>query len=114
MTAGSWAGGLADPLSLGDAAIFRDLNGLSVVSEAPATAGRMNLWKARRVAGLIRRLASECHNEGTSPMHPYTVKIRFNGSVSYVTVNANSGGQAKQLVIAQYGGQVDVLSAQRA
>jgi hypothetical protein len=85
-----------------------------MVCEAPATAGRMNLLKARRVAGLIRRLASEYHKEGTSPMHPYTVKIRFNGSVSYVTVNANSGGQAKQLVIAQYGGQVDVLSAQRA
>jgi len=90
------------------------LNELSVVCEAPATAGRINLLKARRLAGLIRRLASEFHKEGTSPMHPYTVKIRFNGSVSYVTVNANSGGQAKQLVIAQYGGQVDVLSAQRA
>ncbi len=47
-------------------------------------------------------------------MHPYSVKIRFNGSVSYVLVNANSAGQAKQLVIAQYGGQVDVLSVQRA
>jgi hypothetical protein len=47
-------------------------------------------------------------------MTPYTVKIRFNGSISYVTVNANSAGQAKALVIAQYGGQVDVLSAQRA
>lgn len=47
-------------------------------------------------------------------MHPYTVKIRFNGSISYVTVNANSAGQAKQLVIAQYGGQVDVLGAERA
>ncbi|MEI6537419.1 MAG: hypothetical protein WCN98_18895 [Verrucomicrobiaceae bacterium] len=47
-------------------------------------------------------------------MHPYSVKIRFNGSVSHVLVNANSAGQAKQLVIAQYGGQVDVLSVQRA
>jgi hypothetical protein len=47
-------------------------------------------------------------------MTPYTVKIRFNGSISYVTVNANSAGQAKQLVLAQYGGSVDVLSAERA
>jgi len=74
----------------------------------------MNLLKARRVASLIWPPESAFHNEGTFPMHPYSVKIRFNGSVSYVTVNANSGGQAKQLVIAQYGGQVDVLSAQRA
>ena len=47
-------------------------------------------------------------------MHPYSVKIRLNGSISYVTVNANSAGQAKQLVIAQYGDAVDVLSVQRA
>lgn len=47
-------------------------------------------------------------------MTPYSVKIRVNGAISYVTVNANSAGQAKALVIAQYGGQVDVLSAQRA
>ena len=47
-------------------------------------------------------------------MTPYNVKIRFNGVISHVTVNANSAGQAKQLVLAQYGGQVDVLSVQRA
>jgi len=47
-------------------------------------------------------------------MTAYEVKIRLNGSVSYVTVNANSAGQAKQLVLAQFGGQVDVLSVQRA
>jgi len=74
----------------------------------------MSPLKARRAASLIWRPVSAFHKEGTFPMHPYSVKIRFNGSVSYVTVNANSGGQAKQLVIAQYGGQVDVLSAQRA
>ncbi|NBX29104.1 hypothetical protein EBR04_01410 [bacterium] len=48
------------------------------------------------------------------PMTTYNVKIRFKGSISYVTVNANSEGQAKQLVLAQYGGQVDVLSVSRA
>ncbi|MFM7292350.1 MAG: hypothetical protein ACKO6B_14125 [Planctomycetia bacterium] len=47
-------------------------------------------------------------------MTTYSVKIRFNGSVSYVTVNASSGGQAKALVAAQYGGQVDVLEVKRA
>jgi len=47
-------------------------------------------------------------------MTAYNVKIRFNGTISYVTVNANSAGQAKQLVLAQYGGQVDVLSVERA
>lgn len=47
-------------------------------------------------------------------MTAYNVKIRFNGAISYVTVNASSAGQAKQLVLAQYGGQVDVLSVQRA
>lgn len=47
-------------------------------------------------------------------MTAYNVKIRFKGSISYVTVNANSAGQAKALVLAQYGGQVDVLSVQRA
>lgn len=47
-------------------------------------------------------------------MHPYTVKIRFNGTISYITVNANSAGQAKQLALAQFGGQVDVLSVTRA
>lgn len=47
-------------------------------------------------------------------MTSYSVKIRLNGAISYVTVNASSAGQAKQLVLAQYGGQVDVLSVQRA
>ncbi len=46
-------------------------------------------------------------------MTTYNVKIRFNGVISYVTVNASSAGQAKQLVLAQYGGQVDVLSVSR-
>jgi hypothetical protein len=57
---------------------------------------------------------SETAAERKLRMTPYSVKIRFNGSVSYVTVNANSAGQAKQLVLAQYGGQVDVLSVSRA
>ena len=47
-------------------------------------------------------------------MHPYAVKIRLNGVVSLTTVTANSAGQAKQLVTAQYGGRVEVLSVSRA
>lgn len=47
-------------------------------------------------------------------MTTYDVKIRFNGVISWVQVNANSAGQAKQLVLSQYGGAVDVLSVQRA
>ncbi len=46
-------------------------------------------------------------------MTAYRVKIRFNGSISYVTVNASSAGIAKQLVQAQYGPAVNVLSVQR-
>lgn len=47
-------------------------------------------------------------------MTQYSVKIRFNGAISSVTVSASSAGQAKQLVLAQHGGQVDVLSVSRA
>ena len=47
-------------------------------------------------------------------MAPYSVKIRVNGAISYVTVNANSAGQGKQIVMAQCGGSADVLSVQRA
>jgi hypothetical protein len=47
-------------------------------------------------------------------MTEYSVKIRLDGRVSYVTVTASSAGHAKQLVLAQYGGSVDVLSVQRA
>lgn len=47
-------------------------------------------------------------------MAAYSVKIRFRGTISYVTVNASSAGIAKQLVLAQYSGQVDVLSVTRA
>ncbi len=46
-------------------------------------------------------------------MTAYNVKIRFNGSISYVTVNASSSGVAKRLVQAQYGPAVTVLSVQR-
>ena len=43
-------------------------------------------------------------------MTAYSVKIRLQGSISYVTVNANSAGHAKKLVMAQYGDSVDILS----
>lgn len=49
-----------------------------------------------------------------NPMTQHNVKIRFKGVISCVTVNANSAGQAKQLVKAQYGDEVDVLSVERA
>jgi len=47
-------------------------------------------------------------------MTTYSVKIRLDGRISYVTVTASSAGHAKQLVLAQYGNAVDVLSVQRA
>jgi hypothetical protein len=47
-------------------------------------------------------------------MTTYNVKIRFNGRISYTQVQASSAGHAKQLVLAQYGGAVTVLSVQRA
>lgn len=47
-------------------------------------------------------------------MTEYRVKIRLNGAISSVSVNASSAGGAKQLVQAQYGPAVDVLSVQRA
>lgn len=46
-------------------------------------------------------------------MHPYEVKIRLGGQISYVTVNANDAGQARKLVLAQFGGQVTVLEVSR-
>jgi hypothetical protein len=47
-------------------------------------------------------------------MTTYNVKIRLNGRISYTTVTASSAGHAKQLVLAQYGGAVDVLTVSRA
>jgi hypothetical protein len=44
----------------------------------------------------------------------YQVKIRFQGHVSWVEVNANGSDQAKALVKQQYGSEVDVLYAKPA
>ncbi len=44
----------------------------------------------------------------------YEVKIRFQGHVSWVEVEANGSDQAKALVRQQYGAEVDVLYARRA
>ena len=44
----------------------------------------------------------------------YQVKIRFQGHVSWVEVDANGSDQAKALVRQQYGEQVDVLNAKPA
>jgi hypothetical protein len=65
-------------------------------------------------AGFVRRPDRETLFSEIPFMTTYNVKIRFNGVVSWTTVQANSAGQAKQLVLAQYGGAVDVLSVQRA
>jgi len=39
----------------------------------------------------------------------YQVKIRFQGHVGWVEVDANNAAQAKELVRQQYGPQVDVI-----
>jgi hypothetical protein len=44
----------------------------------------------------------------------YEVKIRFQGHVSWVEVDANNASQAKALVRQQYGPQVDVLNSKMA
>lgn len=46
-------------------------------------------------------------------MHPYEVKIRLGGRISYVTVNASDAGHARRLVLAQFGGQATVLQVKR-
>jgi len=46
-------------------------------------------------------------------MHTYEARIRLNGNVTTTTVKANSAGQAKQLVQAQFGPEVTVLSVKR-
>ena len=43
----------------------------------------------------------------------YQVKIRFQGHVSWVEVDANNGAQAKELVRQLYGPEVDVIYSQR-
>ena len=44
----------------------------------------------------------------------YQVKIRFQGHISWVEVDASHQGQAKALVQQQYGPEVDVLYVKRA
>jgi len=39
----------------------------------------------------------------------YEVKIRFQGHVSWVEVDANNGAQAKELVRQQFGPEVEVI-----
>ena len=46
-------------------------------------------------------------------MHTYEARIRLNGNVTTTTVKANSAGQAKKLVQAQFGPEVTVLSVKR-
>ena len=43
----------------------------------------------------------------------YEVKFRVKGIVSTTTVQARDAGQAKKLVMAQYGGEAQVLSVKR-
>jgi len=44
----------------------------------------------------------------------YQVKIRFQGHVSWVEVDANGSDQAKALVRQMYGEKVDVLNSKKA
>jgi ribosomal protein S16 len=44
----------------------------------------------------------------------YDVKIKFEGTVSWVQVPAHDSGQAKRLVQEQYGDKVQVLEARPA
>ena len=46
-------------------------------------------------------------------LHTYEARIRLNGVVSTTRVQAKDGGHAKQLVQAQYGSSVTVLSVKR-
>ncbi len=44
----------------------------------------------------------------------YEVKVRFQGHISWVKVEANGSDQAKALVREQYGPKVEVLYARQA
>ena len=44
-------------------------------------------------------------------MKIYRLKIRLNGSISYVEVQASDTGRAKAFVRAQYGVSIDILEA---
>jgi len=44
-----------------------------------------------------------------TPTMKYQIKIRFQGHVSFVEVDANNGAQAKELVRQQFGPEVDVI-----
>lgn len=44
-------------------------------------------------------------------MNKYQVKIRLNGSITYVEVLAVNAGRAKDFVLAQYGHNVVILQA---
>jgi len=46
-------------------------------------------------------------------MYTFEVKIRLDGSVSYVSVNARDSAQVRRLVDAQYGGRVTILQTKR-
>ena len=44
-------------------------------------------------------------------MNKYQVKIKLNGSITYVEVLATNAGRAKDFVLAQYGDKVVILQA---
>ena len=46
-------------------------------------------------------------------MHTFEAKIRVDGRVSYVQVQASDSAHAKRLVQAQYGSSVTVLQTKR-
>ena len=56
-------------------------------------------------------LIGEC--TGEQAMSKFEAKIRFRGSVSYVTVTAHDSARARQLIQAQYGDDVTILQIKR-
>lgn len=76
--------------------------------------GLMGVWLccvALSAAGLNSAAANPPPRIAIS--HTYEVRIRLDGTVSTVRVQARDAGHAKKLVQAQYGPQVTVLSTKR-
>lgn len=66
-------------------------------------------------AGTEAEAGAGAEAEATKRMvlHTYEVRFRLNGRVSTTRVQASDAGHAKQLVQAQYGDAVTVLSTKR-
>lgn len=90
---------LSAPATLSSAASFRRVPGTVLVAVALA-------------GGFVSGPPMEASTAGAaSPT--YEVKFRVRGIVSTTTVQARDAGQAKKLVMAQYGGEARVLGVRR-